>query len=696
MRVDGYSEVVVEESEGFIKNTTNYGVKDPSVIFDILCNTMYNNPLRTMVQEYMCNARDAHREVGTPTRPIEVTLPTRINGHLRIRDFGPGLSPQRMETVFVFLGESTKRDSDTQTGGFGIGAKVGWAYGDSFQIVSCHEGTVRTYLAFMGDGNIGKLSLLKEETTEEPNGVEIQIRIKDGDNYKVENAVNRACYFWRTQPIVHNREYQFTPYDGPRTRAVLCNPPFDSSNPVAVIDGIPYIMDSNVTEVAKYKVLNDKIPCLFFATGQVDLAASRENMRYTEKTLNAIRTLTQSVVADVEAAADNVVSTAADFDSMLENIRNFVLKYSFLGSRTFSLVDGVADIIVSSGQTLLQLHSSVAHETYKLVINRELVSGVSCLKNNNSSWRSDKIRKKINERLYVYNKTTTPPKEKALYAFENYNFDSVVIVGVEDDEIAAKLIAAGLKDFSEVPSSTTSIGRAKADLTKVRIDRKRRISQDSIFPGIHYYIPYKDMNNFESVYNDMSTVLSKLGVRVVYPTQTQEIELRKAGIQHFHTLIPTVQAHLHAKAYAYISRSFNDHYLKNDYVLDRESNGLSEVLFSLDTYSLMDDDIRELCCACEQFVKYREIPIRVVVALRNYVNHHVIDYNTTPAHRRRHVPRIVQRMRKDAALAEKRLHRATRTVQQKFPMLASLAKGYSISLKKELKRDITEYLNKNC
>ena len=68
---------------------------------------------------HVCNARDAHREVGTPEKPVRVTLPTELPRQLlrrsltaqllrrslaapiEFKDEGPGISPRRMGDIFL-------------------------------------------------------------------------------------------------------------------------------------------------------------------------------------------------------------------------------------------------------------------------------------------------------------------------------------------------------------------------------------------------------------------------------------------------------------------------------------------------------------------------------------------------------------------------------------------------------------------
>jgi len=178
----------------------DFGIGDVSTIIDILRNRLYSNPIRTLTQEYLCNGRDSHREAGRENVPIKVTLPTKLESTLKIRDYGVGLSPDRVKDVFVNYGSSTKRKDNVQTGGFGIGAKSAWAYTDSFVVVSYYEGTARTYAAHTGRNSNGTLELINEENTSEPNGVEIQIPVKESDIEFFVNAVYRCTFFWDVKP----------------------------------------------------------------------------------------------------------------------------------------------------------------------------------------------------------------------------------------------------------------------------------------------------------------------------------------------------------------------------------------------------------------------------------------------------------------------------------------------------------------
>jgi hypothetical protein len=181
-------------------DSLDFGIGDVSTIIDILRNRLYSNPIRTLTQEYLCNGRDSHRDAGNSNVPLRVTLPTKLDSVLKIRDFGTGLSPDSVKKVFVLYGKSTKREDNVQTGGFGIGAKSAWAYTDSFVVVSYYEGKCRTYIAHTGKNSNGTLELISEVDSPEPNGVEIQVPVKECDIEQFIAAVYRCTYFWDVKP----------------------------------------------------------------------------------------------------------------------------------------------------------------------------------------------------------------------------------------------------------------------------------------------------------------------------------------------------------------------------------------------------------------------------------------------------------------------------------------------------------------
>ncbi len=183
-----------------VGSVQTYGIKDPSIVMQTL-SSLYQNPRKIVVQEYISNGRDAHREIGKGDTPVQITLPTEIDPNLRIRDFGPGLDQERITNVFCWFGESTKRDSNGQTGGFGIGAKCGFAYASkSFMVTSIveEEGQLVKYVyaAYLNEQEIPEFVMMSEEPTEDPVGVEVIIPIPEHDFYYIVQHVKEVTEYW--------------------------------------------------------------------------------------------------------------------------------------------------------------------------------------------------------------------------------------------------------------------------------------------------------------------------------------------------------------------------------------------------------------------------------------------------------------------------------------------------------------------
>ena len=177
-----------------------FGISDVSLVMEVL-STLYKHSVRTLVQEYICNGRDAMREAGTWGKVgMKVGVPNNFEPTFKVRDYGVGISPDRMANIFVNYGSSTKRNTNTQTGGFGIGAKSAFSYTDSFTVVSYYNGIKYTYLCYMTKEK-GGCDLLNQEPTKEKNGVEISVPVKRESLGEFRDAVKRCVEFWQEDII---------------------------------------------------------------------------------------------------------------------------------------------------------------------------------------------------------------------------------------------------------------------------------------------------------------------------------------------------------------------------------------------------------------------------------------------------------------------------------------------------------------
>lgn len=298
----------------------SFGVGNIGLIFEILRNKMYKNPISAIAREISCNARDAHREVGKQDTPIEISLPNAFSPEYRVRDFGPGISPERMSKVFIQYATSTKREDNIQTGGFGLGAKTPFSYTDTFSIVTITDKVQRTYNAYIDESRVGKMALVNEKKVEEPNGTTIVIPVARKDFREFIDQTVIATEYWDVKPnllgITPAPKYSKLEllHQGKRW-ALAANkydyyrPTADNSyaNSIALIDGIAYGIDPNSISGLStfFKALLINRFYFYFDNGELNLSASRDSIHYDEKTQACIK-------GRIGEMANEVIATIKD------------------------------------------------------------------------------------------------------------------------------------------------------------------------------------------------------------------------------------------------------------------------------------------------------------------------------------------------------------------------------------------------
>lgn len=232
---------------------------------------LYKYKIQTPVQEIICNARDAHREVGKPDHTFKINI---TENEFSVRDYGSGINPDKAANIFCSIGESTKTNDNTQTGGFGIGAKSPLAYVNQFNVTSWVDGIEYKYI-IAKNGELLEMNLLSEKPTKVENGTQVSIPIKKEKTYmgkyvtdteKFIAAVRRCCLFWDNKPEF-NHDYatmDVLMLKGMSNVGLYSSK--DISGDYAVIDGIPYKLNN----------WNNRV--FFFNTGEIRLHETRERL----------------------------------------------------------------------------------------------------------------------------------------------------------------------------------------------------------------------------------------------------------------------------------------------------------------------------------------------------------------------------------------------------------------------------------
>ena len=170
--------------------------------FDILSSKIYSDVPRAIIRELSTNAYDAHVEVGKADVPFEVHLPNNFDSYLEIRDFGPGLSPEKVTEIYTVYFASTRSNSNDFTGCLGLGSKSPFAYTDSFTVTSYFGGMAHTYTLFKNERNIPSITLMGAVASSEPTGIRIKIPVKSYNFNEFGNAAARVYHYFKVKPII--------------------------------------------------------------------------------------------------------------------------------------------------------------------------------------------------------------------------------------------------------------------------------------------------------------------------------------------------------------------------------------------------------------------------------------------------------------------------------------------------------------
>lgn len=171
-----------------------FGIEQNAQFVTMLSVTLYSNAFLAVAREVICNAWDAHKVSDKRDVPIKITLNSE---YLTIRDFGPGIPHGSMVKTYCVYGGTTKRKSKKETGGFGLGAKAPFAYGDHFTVTNHHDGMMQVRAMSRGTEETGGMPVapVMVEVPTKETGVEVKIPIlQDNDIDKFAEMIRKIVY----------------------------------------------------------------------------------------------------------------------------------------------------------------------------------------------------------------------------------------------------------------------------------------------------------------------------------------------------------------------------------------------------------------------------------------------------------------------------------------------------------------------
>jgi hypothetical protein len=298
-----------------------FRIRNSAKAFSILSSGLYANKIRAIIRELSCNAIDAHVAAGTQDRPYEVHLPTALEPHFAIRDYGTGLSHEQVTQIYTTYFESTKTGSNDFIGALGLGSKSPFSYTDNFTVTATQNGVRGIYTAFISDTGVPSIALMYKEPTLEDNGVEVRFAVTERYDFGKFRDEARAVYkHFSYRPTITgltNFEFEDPQYE---TQNIIPGVHSGSggNRSIALMGNIAYPI-----EVPNPEQLGDLGPLLQcgltmeFDIGELDFQASREGLSYIPQTIEAIKrkleavngALTTVLAADADAI-DNLWARA--------------------------------------------------------------------------------------------------------------------------------------------------------------------------------------------------------------------------------------------------------------------------------------------------------------------------------------------------------------------------------------------------
>lgn len=265
-------------------------IKASAHAFAVLSKGLYSDPFLAIVRELCCNAWDAHVAAGTTDQQFLVQFPTHFEPTFMVRDYGTGLPDEASVFRMYRYFDSSKQQSDTMTGCFGLGAKSPYAYTQKFTTKNFFNGKEHHYISYLNEAGVPHTVKIAENDTTEPNGLEVSFSVSSDDFYKFRNAGHQALRWFEHKPRIRGvSEYQVI---ADQRSGVLLEGSdwkcFGSGSGVAIMGNVAYPLvgyrglSHNAAAVVNFDLE------LRFPLGAFEITPSREAIQWTDYSIAAI------------------------------------------------------------------------------------------------------------------------------------------------------------------------------------------------------------------------------------------------------------------------------------------------------------------------------------------------------------------------------------------------------------------------
>jgi len=255
---------------------------------------LYSDPQMAVIREYATNALDAHIEAGITT-PIEVFTPNTWSPFFRVVDHGVGLSIDDIVDMYSKYGASSKRGTNTQVGMLGLGAKSALTLVPQFTLTSV-KGGVKIFVSISRNADgAGEMEIIDTVATDEPNGVEISIPVPRSHNFM--EKVNHFFRFWKKGTVLVDGKEPGQIEGRPVADKFIISPGLGKD--YVVMGSVAYPVKDGLWDNG----YNSKGIVAYVNIGDINFTPSREDLQYTNKTRETLRSLKDEFKNSLVASA---------------------------------------------------------------------------------------------------------------------------------------------------------------------------------------------------------------------------------------------------------------------------------------------------------------------------------------------------------------------------------------------------------
>lgn len=289
-----------------------------ALVMEILINRMYENKEAAILRELICNGLDAGAS------KVDVTIKHLFENYyeVEVKDDGCGMDIYVIEKVYCSFANSTKRNTNEEIGGFGLGSKSPLSIAECIIVETVSKKDRTLFTMAIGENNIPTVSIMEYEKGDfqGKTGTSVKFTSKFSRDWQRHRVFNSKVFINGDQTSNENYIAQaengdyLTINGGKGGRLNIERTSYEKSLPISIYYGntVMYsiapleLEDFELSYIDLYSEDSVVIPANI---GDIDLIPSREYIAKTQKNktfvLNYIKNLNEKIDKNIEENIKN-------------------------------------------------------------------------------------------------------------------------------------------------------------------------------------------------------------------------------------------------------------------------------------------------------------------------------------------------------------------------------------------------------